>query len=95
MAAHTLVIIGPPAIKVAAAQHLVVTTHAAAPCKPVLEVIGNQATAALEALTLVPHTDGNLSGVIQDLVCIRLASVAVANIANQDVRVQLQFACVC
>ena len=82
-----------PAIKAEAAHRLAVTTHVVVLCTPVRVVIGNQAMAALEALTPVPHTDGNLSGVTQGHAFIHLASVAAANTANQDVHVPRQFGC--
>jgi hypothetical protein len=89
-----LAIIILPAIKAAAAQHLVVITHVVALCKYALVAIGKQVTAALAAQTPVPRMDGNLNGVIQAPACIHLVFVADLNTANQDVHVLLQSVCV-
>jgi hypothetical protein len=60
--AHLHVIIILPAIKVAAAQHLVAITHAAALCNNVSAAIGNLVKVVQEDLITVLHMVGNLNG---------------------------------
>ena len=61
-AVHFLAIIILPAIKVAAAQHLVAITHVVVLCKHALAAIGNQVKAVQAALTTVLHMASNLNG---------------------------------
>ena len=65
-------------IKVAAVAQLVTIWHVEAPCKNVLEVFGNQATAALAALIQVPQMVLSLNGVGRATACIHLVFVAKA-----------------
>ena len=63
-------------IKAVAAVQLVVIMHVEALCKSVLEVIGNQAMAALEALIQAAQMVLSLNGAGKATACTRLAFVA-------------------